>query len=349
MKNALITGITGQDGAYLARFLIRKGYKVYGTFRRTSTPNFWRLCYLGIEDKVNLIAADITDMSSIMEAIIISEPEEIYNLAAQSFVAASFDKPILTAEVDALGTTRILECIRMINPKIKFYQASTSELYGNSETNNNLINEETLMKPVSPYAAAKIYSYHTVKIYRDAYGIFATNGILFNHESPIRGLEFVTRKITNAVAEIKFGIRKSIELGNIESIRDWGYAEEYIEGMWRMLQHNQPDDFVVATGEAHSVKEFLKFAFERADLDYRDFLKINKNFIRPIDVNFLLGDNSKMFKELKWKPKTKFKKLVEHMVDEDIIRWDNYKKGKVFPWDALNYPDNLNLINRSKK
>ncbi len=349
MKKALITGITGQDGAYLADFLLKKGYKVYGTYRRSSTPNFWRLCYLGIEDKIHLIAADVTDMSSVMEAIVSSEPDEIYNLAAQSYVSASFEKPILTCQVDGLGTTRILECIRILNKKIKFYQASTSELFGNSNNLKEMINENTIMEPASPYASAKLYSFHTVKIYREAYGIFASNGILFNHESPLRGLEFVTRKVTNAVAEIKLGLRKNLILGNTSSIRDWGFAKEYVEAMWKILQLDSSDDFVVATGEAHSVKELVEYSFNRVGLDHNEFVKSDDRFKRPIDVNFLLGDIKKLHDLTGWKPKTKFKELINLMVDADLKRWSDYLDGKLFPWDALNYPNNLDFITRNKK
>ena len=349
MKSALITGITGQDGAYLSKFLLSKGYKVYGTFRRTSTPNFWRLCHLKIFDQIELIPADITDMSSILEAINVSQPDEIYNLAAQSFVSASFDSPLLTCDVDGLGTTRILEAIRILNKNIKFYQASTSELFGNSVKGKKIINEQTLMHPASPYAASKLYSFHTIKIYREAYGIFASNGILFNHESPLRGLEFVTRKVTNMVAQIKLGLKKELLVGNIDSIRDWGYAEEYVEAMWRIMQLDNPDDFVVATGEAHSVKDLIQTAFSCADLDYKEYIKIDKNLIRPIDVNFLLGDISKLNKHSSWEPKVKFNELVNLMVDSDLERWSKYLNGEIFPWDAPSYPSELRIKSRDKK
>jgi GDPmannose 4,6-dehydratase len=349
MKSALITGITGQDGAYLSKFLLSKGYKVYGTYRRTSTPNFWRLCHLDVFDKVELIPADVTDMSSILEAINVSQPDEIYNLAAQSFVSASFDSPLLTCDVDGLGTTRILEAIRILNKNIKFYQASTSELFGNSNIGSKMINEDTPMHPASPYAASKIYSYHTIKIYREAYGIFASNGILFNHESPIRGLEFVTRKVTNMVAQIKLGLKDELVVGNIESIRDWGYAEEYVEAMWRILQLDNPDDFVVATGEAHSVEDLIRSAFSRADLDYKKYIRTDESLIRPIDVNFLLGDISKLNKFSSWEPKVKFNQLVNMMVDSDIDRWSKYLNGEIFPWDAPSYPHELKIKSRLRK
>jgi GDPmannose 4,6-dehydratase len=296
-KKALITGITGQDGAYLAKFLLEKGYIVYGTYRRVSTPNFWRLQYLNIFDKVHLIPADLLDQASIIEAIKLSDPDEVYNLAAQSFVGASFEQPIATGEVTGLGTTRILEAIRFINPEIKVYQASTSEIYGNSY-NGKPLNENDIFKPASPYAAAKLYSYWITKIYREAYGIFACNGILFNHESPLRGLEFVTRKISNAVAKIALGLEKELRLGNIKAKRDWGYAPEYVESMWLMMQQKEPDDYVIATGEAHSVEEFVEKAFDIVGLDWHKYVKIDKRFFRPLDVNIIVGDYSKAKRKL---------------------------------------------------
>ena len=343
-KVALITGITGQDGAYLAELLLSKKYKVYGTYRRSSTPNFWRLMYLNIYDKVELIPADVTDMASIYEALIVSQPNEIYNLAAQSFVSASFQQPLLTADVDGIGTTRMLECIRQIDKSIKLYQASTSELYGNAYPPGTVLNEESSMMPASPYSSAKIYSFHQVKIYREAYGIFASNGILFNHESPIRGLEFVTRKVTNIVAKIKLGLTDKLVLGNLDSIRDWGYAKEYVEGMWRILQSDKPDDYVIATGEAHSVKTLVKTAFNRVGLDWEKYTKTDKKFLRPLDVGHLLGDSSKLRDNLNWEPKTKFKELIIKMVDEDLNRWEKCNKGELFPWDAPNYPGEHNVI-----
>ena len=263
---ALITGITGQDGSYLAEFLLNKGYQVFGTYRRLSTPNFWRLQHLGIFEKVTLIPADLLDASSIFEAIKLSEPDEIYHLAAQSFVGASFEQPVGAGEITGLGVTRILEAIRETNPRIKFYQASTSELFGNG---HQLPQTETsTFRPASPYAASKIYGYWITSIYREAYGIFACNGILFNHESPLRGLEFVTRKISNTVAKIALGMEDKLSLGNIESRRDWGYAPEYVETMWLMLQQDEPDDYVIATNETHSVAEFVQRAFSIIGLDW---------------------------------------------------------------------------------
>jgi GDPmannose 4,6-dehydratase len=343
-KTALITGITGQDGAYLAKFLLDKGYQVFGTFRRLSTPNFWRLQYLDIFEKVTLIPADLVDASSIIEAIKVSQPDEIYHLAAQSFVGASFEQPVGAGEITGLGVTRILEAVREINPEIKFYQASTSELYGNG--NSAPQKETTSFQPASPYAAAKIYGYWVTRIYREGYGIFACNGILFNHESPLRGLEFVTRKISNAVAKIALGLEKELRLGNIEAKRDWGYAPEYVESMWLMLQQNDPDDYVIATNETHSVKEFVEKAFDIIGLSPDKYLKVDKRFFRPLDISFLQGDYSKAKRKLGWEPKVKFDKLVEIMVKEDISRWERWQKGERFPWDAPNYPDENRILSR---
>lgn len=344
MIKALITGITGQDGAYLAKFLLEKDYKVFGTYRRLSTPNFWRLQYLDIFNKIDLIPADLGDISSLIETIKISDPDEIYNLAAQSFVGASFEQPISTSEVTGLGVTRVLEAIRLINPKIKFYQASTSELYGQGRVKNQ--NELTSFKPASPYGAAKLYAYWMTRIYREAYKIFGCNGILFNHESPLRGLEFVTRKITNSVAKIYLGIEKELFLGNLESRRDWGYAPEYVECMWLILQQKKPDDYVIATSETHSVEEFVKEAFKAVSLDWKKFVKSDKRFCRPLDVHWLKGDYTKAKKKLGWQPKVKFKELVKIMIEEDINRWRMWQEGKTFPWDASNYPNENKITSR---
>jgi GDPmannose 4,6-dehydratase len=342
MKVALITGITGQDGAYLAKFLVEKDYKVFGLYRRTSSPNIWRLLSLGINDKINLIPGDMTDMSSINNAIIQSEPDEIYNLAAQSFVGTSFEQPLATAMVDGLGVVAILESVKQMKRKIKVYHASTSELFGNGRGsiwgNKVVLNEEDIFWPMSPYAAAKLYSYHAIRMYKEAYGIFAVNGILFNHESPLRGLEFVTRKITNAIARIKLGLQKEVLLGNLEAKRDWGYAPEYVEAMWLMLQHKEPDDFIIATGESHSVKEFLQLACNYAGLEWGELVCQSDQLKRPLDVNYLCGDASKAKKILGWVATTKFEKLVELMVETDLRRWNNHLKGKIFPWDAINDP-----------
>ncbi len=342
MKRALITGVTGQDGAYLAKFLMSKGYEVYGTYRRLSTPNFWRLNYLGIMRKVNLISMDLNDTTSIMESIEISQPDEIYHLAAQSFVGASFEQPIATGEVTGLATTRMLEAILKRDKDIRFYNASTSELYGNSSSGP--LDEATPFKPQSPYATAKLYSYWMTRLYRDAYGLFAANGILFNHESPIRGLEFVTRKITNAIAKIKLGIEKKVILGNIESFRDWGYAPDYVEGMWKILQNETPEDFVLATGETHSVKEFLSLSCEIADLAMDDVLEVSSSLKRPLEVHYLVGNPSKAEVELNWTHRMEFRDLVKEMTREDIIRWDSFINGKPVIWDAQHYDDNNNII-----
>jgi len=341
---ALITGITGQDGAYLSQFLLQKGYQVYGTYRRLSTPNFWRLQYLGIFDKVDLIPADLVDAASIIEAVNISRPDEIYHLAAQSFVGASFEQPLGAGEITGLGVTRVLEAIREVNPAIKFYQASSSELYGRGNTVPQ--NENTHFCPSSPYAAAKLYGYWVTRIYREGYNIFACNGILFNHESPIRGLEFVTRKISNSVAKIVLGMEKELRLGNLEAMRDWGYAPEYVESMWLMLQQPQPDDYVIATGETHSVREFAQRAFETVGLDWRGYVKTDERFLRPLDVDFLSGESSKAQQKLGWKARVTFDRLVEMMVNEDMDRWRKWQKGDRFSWDAPNYPSENRILSR---
>jgi GDPmannose 4,6-dehydratase len=313
-----------------------------------SSPNFWRLQHLGIFDKINLVPVELVDAASLVEAIRVSEPNEIYHLAAQSFVGASFEQPIGTGEVTGLGTTRVLEAIRQINPAIKFYQASTSEMFGNTpEKDKRVLTEDSAFTPASPYAAAKLYGYWITKIYRAGYGMFCTNGILFNHESPIRGLEFVTRKISNAVAKIALGFEKKVVLGNLNSKRDWGFAPEYVESMWLMLQAKEPGDFVIATNESHSVREFVEAAFDVAGLDWQEHVETDKRFMRPIDVGFLQGDFSKAKNLLGWEPRTKFKDLVKIMVREDMSRWERFRKGEHFPWDAANYPSESNIITRS--
>jgi len=331
MKRALITGITGQDGAYLADFLLKKGYKVYGTYRRTSTPSFWRLQHLRIQDKITLIPADLTDAGSIANALRISDPDEVYHLAAQSFVEASFEQPASTADITGVSVTRILDAIKVLNPKAKFYQASSSEMFGNGHY--KVQNETTPFHPASPYAAAKVYGYWVTRIYREAHGIFASNGILFNHESPLRGLEFVTRKVTNGVAMIKLGLASKIHLGNLKAVRDWGYAPEYVESMWKMLQLDEPDDFVIASGEHHSVQELVELAFSGAGMNWEDHVVIDKRLFRPLDIPSLKGDYHKAEQAIGWKPKTSFSRLVEIMVDADLKRWNDALQGKVFPWD----------------
>jgi GDPmannose 4,6-dehydratase len=341
-KRALITGVTGQDGAYLARFLLEKGYTVYGTYRRLSTPNFWRLQYLNIFDKVKLIPMELIDSPSIIEAANISRPDEIYHLAAQSFVGISFEQPVGTGQVTGVGVTRLLEVVRKHSPTSRFYQASTSELYGGDHLQSQ--NEETPFHPWSPYATAKLYGYWQTRIYRDAYGIFACNGILFNHESPLRGLEFVTRKISNSVAKIALGLEKELKLGNLTAKRDWGYAPEYVESMWLMLQQDRPDDFVVATNESHSVQEFAEIAFAAVGLDWQKYLHTEDNLTRPLDVGFLKGDYTKARKTLGWEPKTRFKELVEIMVKSDLERWRKWQRGERFAWDAPNYTSEEYII-----
>jgi len=341
-KKALISGITGQDGAYLANLLLNKGYKVFGTFRRTSTPNFWRLQSLDIFSKINLIPADLLDMSSLINAVKISDPDEVYNLAAVSFVSTAFEQPVANSQITGTAVTRFMEAIRVVNPNAKFYQASSSEMYGNSNT--KIQNEKTPFSPASPYAAAKLYGHWMTHIYREAYDMFACTGILFNHESPIRGLEFVTRKITNAVAQIKLGLIKDVSVGNIKSKRDWGYAPEYMEAIYLMMQEDKPKNYVISTNETHSVEEMAKIAFEVVNLDWKKYVKIDKKFFRPLDVNYLKGDNSKAKKDLGWKPKTKFRDLIKLMINEDLKRWQMILDGKVFHWDAPLYPNEMTIL-----
>lgn len=344
---AMITGITGQDGAYLAKFLLKKGYDVYGVYRRASTPNFWRLQYLDIFNDVKLIPADLIDTSSLIEALKYSDFDEVYHLAAQSYVGASFEQPMGTGEITGIGVTRILEALRHVNPDIKFYQASTSELYGDGHS--SALNENSTFKPSSPYAAAKLYGYWITKIYREGYKIFACNGILFNHESPLRGLEFVTRKISNSVAKISLGLESELRIGNVEAKRDWGYAPDYVESMWLMLQQKEPDDYVIATNETHSVKEFVEKAFNIVDLNWQDYIKVDNKLFRPLDVNFLQGDYYKAKNKFKWEPKVKFKELVNKMVKEDLDRWERWQNGERFPWDAPNYPNEDKILSRYQK
>lgn len=321
-----------------------KGYEVFGTFRRLSTPNFWRLQSLDIFEKINLVSADLVDGGSIIEAIKVPELDEVYHLAAQSFVGASFEQPISTAETTGLGVTRILEAIRHVNPKVKFYQASTSELFGNGHSSS--LTETSSFKPSSPYAAAKLYGFWLTKIYREGYNFFACNGILFNHESPLRGLEFVTRKISNTVAKIALGLEKELFLGNLDVSRDWGYAPDYVNSMWLILQQKEPDDYVVATNEAHSVREFAEKAFDTVGLNWQDYVKVDDKFKRPLDVSFLRGDYSKAKKILGWEPVIKFDQLVAIMVKEDLNRWERWQKGERFPWDASCYPNESKIISR---
>lgn len=316
MKRALITGITGQDGSYLAELLLSKGYKVYGLTRRTSTVNNERIAH--IEDKIELIQGDLLDQSSLSSAVLASEPDEVYNLAAQSFVRTSWNQPVLTGEFTALGVTRLLEAIRVVNPKIKFYQASSSEMFGKvTETPQK---ETTRFHPRSPYGVAKVYGHYITVNYRESFNIFACSGILFNHESPRRGLEFVTRKISHAVAQISLGIQKKLELGALEPKRDWGFARDYVSAMWLMLQQPKADDYVIATGENHSVGEFVKLAFKTVGInDWKKHVVTNKpQHMRPAEVDYLVGDASRAKRVLGWEPKTSFKQLVEIMVKADL-------------------------------
>jgi len=331
MTNVLITGITGQDGSYLAKFLLDKGYNVYGGFRRSSSKNFWRLNYLNILNKIKLVPLDMLDSPSLLNALEESNPAEVYNLAAQSFVGLSFNQPINTANVNGIGVVRLLESIQKFNPKIKFYQASSSEMYGNIKSEKK--NERTSFSPTSPYAISKVHAFFETQMYRETHSLYTVNGILFNHESPLRGLEFVTRKITNEIAKISLGISKKLILGNLESKRDWGYAKEYVEMMWKMMQQKNPDDYVLATGRSHSVKEFVETACKEAGVS-QNCIVSSKKYFRPSDVNHLTGDSTKAKKILGWKPKTSFAKLVKIMIEEDINRWEHFLKKEYFPWDA---------------
>lgn len=314
MKTALITGITGQDGSYLAEFLLEQGYKVYGMVRRSSTVNYERIAH--IQNQLNLIQGDLLDQNSLMQALRASDPDEVYNLGAQSFVPTSWNQPVLTGEFTALGVTRILEAIRAVNPKIRFYQASTSEIFG--KTQETPQNEKTPLYPRSPYGVAKVYGHWITVNYRESYGIFCCSGILFNHESPRRGLEFVSRKVTNAAAKIKLGLERELRMGNLDARRDWGYAGDYVEAMWLMLQQEEPDDYVIATGISHSVKDLVEVAFSHLGLDWKDYVKNDPMLFRPADVDHLLGDPAKAKAKLGWKPKVTFEELVKMMTDFDL-------------------------------
>jgi GDPmannose 4,6-dehydratase len=325
-KTALITGITGQDGSYLAELLLGKGYRVAGITRRTSTPNYGRIEHL--IDKIELLQGDLLDEHSLTTAIKESEPDEIYNLAAQSFVQTSWNQPVLTGEFTGLGVTRMLEAMRLAKPDAKFYQASSSEMFGKVQAVPQ--NEGTPFWPRSPYGAAKMYGHWITVNYRESYGLFATSGILFNHESPRRGLEFVTRKISHGVARIKLGVDHELRLGNLDAKRDWGYAGDYVQAMWLMLQQDKPDDFVVGTGETHSVREFLELAFGHVDLDYKKYVKVDKAFLRPAEVDLLISDPAKAKKQLGWQVKTSFPELVRMMVEADMqLIEDDLRHGRL--------------------
>lgn len=332
MKKAFVTGITGQDGSYLAELLLAKGYEVYGMIRRSSSFNTGRLDHLYRDPherdvRLKLIYGDLNDSSSLNKILRDLQPDEIYNLGAQSHVRVSFDIPEYTAEITGLGTVRLLEAIRETGIDTKFYQASSSEIYGKVVEVPQ--NEETPFYPRSPYACAKVYSYWITKNYRESYGMFACNGILFNHESERRGPTFVTRKITRAVAKIKAGLQKKVYLGNLDAKRDWGYAPDYVEAMWMMMQGEEPDDYVIATGETHSVREFLEEAFRIVGLDPWEYVEIDPKYFRPAEVDLLIGDASKAREKLGWEPKVKFRELVKIMVEADIAALDRQLSGKV--------------------
>lgn len=334
---AIVTGITGQDGAYLAELLLEKGYTVYGTYRRTSSVNFWRLEELGVSQHPNLhlVEYDLTDLSASIRLLQTTEATEVYNLAAQSFVGVSFDQPLTTAEITGLGCVNLLEAIRIVNPKARFYQASTSEMFGKVQAIPQV--ESTPFYPRSPYGVAKLYAHWMTINYRESYGIFATSGILFNHESPLRGREFVTRKITDSVAKIKLGLLDKMELGNLDAKRDWGFAKEYVEGMWRMLQADEPDTFVLATNRTETVRDFVTMAFKAAGIDLawsgvaedeqgtdtttgKVLVTINPKFYRPTEVELLIGDPAKAKAVLGWEPKTTLEELCRMMVEADLRR-----------------------------
>ena len=340
MKKAVITGITGQDGAYLAQLLLEKGYAVYGTFRRTSSVNFWRIDELGIKNhpNLNLVEYDLTDLGSSISLVQKVQPDEIYNLAAQSFVGVSFDQPSTTAQITGIGALHLLEAIRLVNPKIRFYQASTSEMFGKVQAIPQV--EETPFYPRSPYGVAKLYAHWMTVNYRESYGIFGSSGILFNHESPLRGREFVTRKITDSVAKIKLGQLNVLELGNLDAKRDWGFAKEYVEGMWRMLQADASDTFVLATNRTETVRDFVRMAFKGADIavDFRGVaeqetavdtatgktvMRINPKFYRPAEVELLIGNPAKAKAKLGWAPTTTLEQLCQMMVEADLRRNQN--------------------------
>ena len=317
MKKALITGINGQDGSYLSELLVDKGYKVWGTVKRNSVAeNQTARINDSIFKKINLEYADLNDLSSLLRVIKLSNPTEIYNLAAQSHVAVSFKNPIYSTYTSTVGPITILDSIRNIEKDIKFYQASSSEMFGGTE--KIVLNEESLFEPKSPYAAAKVFAHHMTSIYRDSYSLFCSNGILFNHESPHRGETFVTRKITRAATRIKLGLQNKLTLGNLEASRDWGFAGDYVEAMWMMLQHDTPDDWVIATGETYTVRQFLEATFKKLDLNWEEYVQTSDKYLRPNEVEHLLGDPTKAKEELGWEPKTSFDSLVEMMIESDL-------------------------------
>jgi GDPmannose 4,6-dehydratase len=314
MKTAIITGVTGQDGSYLADFLLEKGYRVVGMVRRSSTENFERIEHL--KNRLELRQADLLDQLSLIRLIEDAQPSEVYNLAAQSFVPTSWVQPVLTAEFTALGVTRLLEAVRLVNPEIRFYQASSSEMFG--KVGEVPQNEKTPFHPRSPYGVAKVYGHHITVNNRESYGLFACSGILFNHESPRRGKEFVTRKVTHQVARIKHGLADELRLGNLKAARDWGYAGDYVKGMWLMLQQEEPDDYVIGTGEAHTVQDLVEIAFAHVDLDWTDYVRTDPSLIRPAEVDHLLADSTKAENILGWKPEIDFETLIHMMVEADM-------------------------------
>jgi GDPmannose 4,6-dehydratase len=318
-KRALITGVTGQDGSYLAELLLEKGYEVYGVIRRLSASNSWRIDHL--TDRITLIQADLLDQLSLIKAVERADPHEFYNLAAMSFVPASWDQPMLTGEFNSQGVTRTLEAIRRVNPKIRFYQASSSEMYGRVREVPQT--EKTPFYPRSPYGVSKVFGHYITVNYRESYDLFACSGILFNHESPRRGLEFVTRKVTDGVARIKLGLADHLALGNLDACRDWGFAGDYVRAMWLMLQQDTPDDYVVSMGVAHSVKDLVDEAFTHVGLDWHKFVRTDPRFLRPAEVDHLIGDSSAARHRLGWQPSIDFRALVHMMVDADLERWRN--------------------------
>ncbi|MCX7773624.1 MAG: GDP-mannose 4,6-dehydratase [Clostridia bacterium] len=317
-KRQLITGITGQDGAYLSKLLLEKGYKVYGLIARRSTSTTWRLEFLNIQNDVELIEGDLADVSSLIRAVKIAQPDEVYNLGAQSFVGTSWEQPILTAQVTGVGVVNLLEAIRLVNPQIRFYQASTSEMFGLIQ--ESMQSEKTPFYPRSPYGVAKLYGHWITVNYRESFNMYACSGILFNHESPLRGIEFVTRKVTDAVARIKLGKQDKLHLGNIDAKRDWGFAGDYVEAMWLMLQQEKADDYVVATGKTTTVRDMCKIAFEYVGMNYEEHIVIDPKFYRPAEVDILLGNPQKANEQLGWEAKTSLQELIHMMVDADLDR-----------------------------
>ena len=321
-KRALITGVSGQDGSYLAELLLSKGYEVWGIVRRLSAENYERIEH--IRDQIHLVQGDLLDQSSLAAALVQSEPDEVYNLAAQSFVPTSWTQPVLTAEFTSVGVTRLLEAIRQVNEGIRFYQASSSEMYG--KVREVPQGEDTPFYPRSPYGVAKVYGHFITVNYRESYGMHCTSGILFNHESPRRGIEFVTRKVSDGVARIKLGLQQELAMGNLEAQRDWGFAGDYVEAMWMMLQQDDADDYVIATGETHSVERLVDLAFSHVGLDWHDHVVLDERFVRPAEVDLLIGDRAKAEKKLGWTPKVSFEELVAMMVDADLARLEGAKR-----------------------